>query len=61
MTASASFQLISKRSVHEPTIKKTEEIRDAIACEIKVFTASTSEVRFVRSFAGVISSIVAYS
>ena len=34
-------------------MRKTDEMIDAIACETNVFTSSTSEVRFVSSFAGV--------
>ena len=39
---------------------KSDEIMDAIACETKVFTASTSEVRLVSSFDGVTPSMNAY-
>jgi hypothetical protein len=61
ITASARRQSMRRRSVHEPMMRKTEEIIEAIACDTNVFTASESEVRFVRSLAGVTFSIVAYS
>src|SRR5262245_45271052 len=53
ITPSASFQLIDNNKMLAPIIKKNEEMMDAIACETNVFNASTSEVRFVRSLAGV--------
>lgn len=56
-TVRPSFQSVMIRRMDVPIIKNTEEIRDAIAVDTKVFTASTSEVRFVRSFAGVALSI----
>ena len=52
ITARASLQLIMNRSTLAPIMIKTDDIRDGIASEINVFTASTSDVRFVRSFAG---------
>ena len=36
-----------------PMIRKTDETSEAIACETNILTASTSEVRFVSSVAGV--------
>jgi hypothetical protein len=51
-TAKANFQLIIKSKILAHIIKKTEEIIEEIACETNVFTESTSEVRFVRSFEG---------
>ena len=52
-TASPSFQLIESSSTLAPMIRKTDEMSDAIACETNIFTASTSDVRFVSSVAGV--------
>jgi hypothetical protein len=49
-----SFQLIERSRKLAPIIRKTDEIRDEIACDTNILTASTSDVRFVRSFAGVI-------
>lgn len=56
-TANANFQFISRSSVLAPIIRNMDDTIEAMACEMKVFTASTSEVRFVRSFSGVESSI----
>src|SRR5579862_4205888 len=52
-TASASFQLMEISSMLAPMISKSEEMMEAMACDTNTFTASTSDVRFVRSLAGV--------
>ena len=43
-----------------PTIRKIDEMIDAMACETNSLTASTSEVRLVSSLAGVTFSTYAY-
>ena len=50
-TASPSFQLIESSSTLAPRIRKTDDTSDPTACDTNSFTASTSEVRFVSSFA----------
>jgi hypothetical protein len=51
-TARASCQFIIIKRILAQIIKKTEDIIDDIAPETNVFTESTSEVIFVRSFEG---------
>ena len=36
-----------------PTMRKREEMIEAMACDTKSFTPSTSDVRFVSNLAGV--------
>ena len=50
-TASPSFQLIDSSSTLAPMIRKTDETSEPTACETNSFTASTSDVRLVSSFA----------
>ena len=52
-TASASRQSMERSSTLAPRIRNTDEMSEAIACETNIFTASTSDVRLVRSAAGV--------
>lgn len=56
-TPSASFQSVIRSSVDTPIIKKTDEIIDETATDTNVFIASTSDVRFVKSLAGVALSM----
>gem|GEM_PF-2482270 len=52
-TVRANFQLIVRSRILAQIIRKTEDIIEEIACATKVFTESTSEVRFVSNFDGV--------
>src|SRR5947209_3463220 len=54
--ASASRQLMRMRRMLAPIMTNIEEMIVAMACDTYSFTASTSEVRLVRSLAGVIRS-----
>ncbi len=58
-TASASFQFSHSSSALAAMITKIEEITEATVWATKVLMASTSEVRLVSSFAGVIASTAA--
>ena len=50
-TARPSFQSIDSSSALAPTIRNTDEISEPTACEMNSLTASTSDVRLVRSLA----------
>ena len=52
-TPSASRQSMAMSSTLAPTIRKTDEMSEAITIATNIFTASTSDVRCVRSAAGV--------
>ena len=52
-TASARRQSMAMSSTLAPIIRNTDEMSEATACATNTFTASTSEVRWVSSAAGV--------
>ena len=55
--ADASFQLIENSMIQAPIMMIREDATVTIACEINVFTESTSAVRFVNNFDGLACSI----